>query len=106
MTNETTVRKEKVAPLASDPIRSAWTDHTRVHLHLEPVVRGRTRPPSTALLLGEPFNQIPPSTYRNLSNIMSGLAGLLSQFAPAPVTFDDDYKGIEYRWKNIAFRPA
>ncbi|GHJ86887.1 hypothetical protein NliqN6_3289 [Naganishia liquefaciens] len=37
---------------------------------------------------------------------MSGLAGILTQFAPPPVNLTEPYTGIEYRWKNIAFRPA
>jgi hypothetical protein len=37
---------------------------------------------------------------------MSGLAGLMSVLAPAKVDFEENYSGIEYKWKNLVFRPA
>ncbi|KAJ9112587.1 hypothetical protein QFC19_000606 [Naganishia cerealis] len=37
---------------------------------------------------------------------MSGLQGIMSLLAPPPVVFEENYAGLEFRWKNLAFRPA
>ncbi|KAJ9123120.1 hypothetical protein QFC22_001311 [Naganishia vaughanmartiniae] len=37
---------------------------------------------------------------------MSGLQGIMGLLAPPPFVFEENYSGLEFRWKNLAFRPA